>query len=214
MRQGIFSLLAVLLTPLAAQAGDAFSVPSSGVLASPKPVASLYDSDAIATGKPVGAKKPVDIRPSASVSPEPKLAAAKPVKRSASVTVTRSSLDPYVRRSQRPAATLPPGTIAPAPYRPGMAMPAVEPLEPAPVTSSYMTQPAAPRAPAPQTGGRGFFGSSGPAALTANTAPSPARASDPRFVNRGFFTGSIPTAQQPAPMPQSVPSMSQGQPIY
>lgn len=52
MRQGLPGLLLAALTPLAAQA-QAFSVPPSGVLAPPKPVASLYDSNAMTTGKPV-----------------------------------------------------------------------------------------------------------------------------------------------------------------
>jgi hypothetical protein len=210
MRQGIFGLLAAVLTPLAAQASEPFSVPPSGVLAPPKPVAALYDDSTLTTGTPVAAKSSAGIRMSAAASQAPKTAAKPAGKRSASAI--RSSLDPYVRHSRRPPATLPPGVTAPPPYRPGMAMPPVEPLEPAPVTTSYAPPP---RAPAANPGARGFF-SSGPATLTANMASPAARVSDPRFVNRGLFTGSIPQAA-PAPVyaPQpAAPPMSQGQPIY
>jgi hypothetical protein len=206
MRNGLYGLL-VALTPLAAQAGEAFSVPSSGVLAPLKPVASLYDNGTMTTGKPVEARGAIETRP---------VKAAKPAHRPVAV---RSSLAPYVRHSKRPAASLPPGVAAPPPYRPSASYaPPAAPLPlPPQQTSSYAAPPAT-TAPA-----RGFLGSNGsaaaPSSLTSlfnsnGTGTSLGPAADRRFTNRGLFTGSIAQPARPAYPPQQAVPFGQGQPIY
>lgn len=197
MRQGFYGFLLLMLVPSAAPAGEAFSVPSSGVLA-PKSVAALYDSGSITTGRPVGATPATEIRS------HPKTSPAKPKAR-AVAPVTRSASSSYARRAARPAATLPPGVVAPPPYRPGMPPVAGDIDEPAPAAS--YAQPAAAQSPANT---RGFFASATPAAIQAPViAPrdqsrsmfsdlfSPGR----RGGERGLFGGSGAPAPA-APLPQ------------
>jgi hypothetical protein len=202
MRHGFLGLVFIGLTPLAAQAGDAFSVPPSGVLAPPRPVASLYDDSTMSTGKPVEARGAIEARPAAT---------AKPKARHATAGI-RSSLAPYVRRSKRPPASLPPGIVAPQPYRPAAAYqpPAPLPLQPAPVISR--AQPANTATPP----ARGFLGSTGSVALFSSdrAGASLAPAVDNRFTNRGLFTGSIAQPARPAYPPQQVMPLPPGQPIY
>jgi len=221
MRPSLF-ILAIVLTPLAAQA-DPFAIPPSGVLQPKNSMAALYDSDLMSGAKlktgPVEAK------------PLPAVKAAKPAHKTAAVSTAPSSLKPYVRHSKRPAATLPPGVVAPPPYRPGM--PAYTPpenLEPAPaVYTPPATSAVAQAAPA---GPRGLFGApaSAPAApspMAAGPAPaqaapattssigsyfsnlfSGARGNTPNntWAGRGLFTSAAePQAPQPYPV-QQVPA--------
>jgi hypothetical protein len=205
MRNGFFGLLVAALAPLAAQAGEAFSVPASGVLAPPRPVASLYDSSAMTTGKPVEARGAIETRPTTSAKP-------KPAPRRAASGI-RSSLSPYVRRSARPAASLPPGVNAPPLYRPSVSHTAPAPLHLQPAQPVSYAPAAAPAA-TPST--RGFLGSAGSASLFNSTSigTSLAPASDRRLTNRGLFTGSIAQPAQPAYPPRQIAPLSQGPAIY
>lgn len=187
---------------------QAFSVPPSGVLAPSRPVASLYDNSTMTKGKPVEARGGIETRPAG--------AAPKPTPRRA-VSNTRTSIAPYVRRASRPAASLPPGVIAPPAYRPGVSSGPVVPLPLQPQHTVSYTPPAPAAA---QPASRGFIGSSGPAAPSGlgslfnfnRTGVQAANSSDRRFTNRGLFTGSIGQPAQPA-YPQAAP-LPQGQPIY
>jgi hypothetical protein len=201
MRNVFLGLLVAALTPLSAQAGEAFAVPSSGVLAPPRSVASLYDNSTMTTGRPVEARGTIDTRADKAAKPAPR--------RTATI---RTSLSPYVRRANRPAATLPPGVVAPPPYRPGVSYEPPAPLPPQPAQSvSYPPQPAV---ATPTT--RGFLGSAGPAALVNpnRTGAALASSTDSRFTNRGLFTGSIAQPARPAYPPQQTAPHPQGQPIY
>jgi hypothetical protein len=187
MRQGFCAFLIVTLTPIAAHAGE-FAVPSSGVLA-PTSVASLYDSGTMTSGRPVGAQ-PVEIRSQISAHP-----AKSKVRTVTPTQTTRSSITPYVRHARRPAATLPPGIVAPPPYRPGMpAVPVASNDEPA----SYAA------APAPNSvsnGARGFLGApAAPQAIRTQGQTSPAFSDlfspGRSHGERGLFSSSVPSAPQ------------------
>ncbi len=138
MRMAFFAILATTLTPVAAQAGDGFSIPPSGVLAPPKAVASLYDSDTLTSGRPIAPAGKIEVRP---LPDAPAAPAAKP-KRKPISSLMRPALRPYVRHSHKPPATLPPAEAV-AELQPAAPVISVPPAQTAPAPVAYYAPPAA-----------------------------------------------------------------------